>query len=263
MTSKGNRPSVPPDVYTRDYYQANCHGYAEFRESYGEIFSERFRIPLELAEISGGMRILDVGCGRGEILVDADKRGASAYGFDYAMSALEMATEAIAKRSQAHGILIHLANAQQLPYPDNCFDRVFMLDVVEHLYPYELHQALVEIRRVLRPTGRLIIHTMPNTWYYRWGYPPFRLFSRLRGKNLPVDPRNRWGYSEVHVNEQDLIMLRRELRAAGFKAKVWLQSTHSYGEEPNQFVRFVMRVLVTVYPFRFIFCDDLFAVATK
>ncbi len=263
MSSKDTQPSVSPEAYTRDYYQANCHGYAEFRESYGEIVSERFRIPLELAAISSGMCILDVGCGRGEILIHADKRGASAYGFDYAESALKMAAEAIAKHPQAHRILIHLANAQQLPYPDNCFDRVFMLDVVEHLYPHELHQSLIEIRRVLRPSGRLIIHTMPNTWYYRWGYPLFRMFHRLRGQKLPVDPRDRWGYSAVHVNEQDLIMLRRELKSAGFKAKVWLQSTHSYAEEPNELVRFVMRALVTLYPFRLIFCNDLFAVAVK
>ncbi len=58
----------------------------------------------------------------------------------------------------------------------------------------------------------MIIHTMPNTWYYKIGYPLFRFVQRLRGKHLPADPRERWGYREVHVNEQNLILLSRELQ---------------------------------------------------
>jgi SAM-dependent methyltransferase len=139
-----------------------------------------------------------------------------------------------------------------------------MLDVVEHLYPTELHRALCDLRRVLKPGGRLIIHTMPNTWYYRFGYPAFRFVERIRGKRLPADPRDRWAYlHEVHVNEQNLFLLRRELRRAGFSARVYLRSVQSYTEEPNRLVRRIMRLLATMYPFRWIFCNDLFAVATK
>jgi hypothetical protein len=104
---------------------------------------------------------------------------------------------------------------------------------------------------------------MPNTWYYKIGYPIFRVVQRLRGKHMPVDPRERWGYKEVHVNEQNLILLGRELRESGFRAKVWLYSTESYAEEPNKYARFVMHALVTIYPFRWFFCNDIFAIATK
>lgn len=255
--------SVSPEIYTRDYYESHCHGHAEFQDSKGESVAARLRLPFELSAIGRGMFVLDVGCGRGEILIQAARCGARAFGFDYAISALEVAADAISARPDADRILLHLGNAQWLPYPDNCFDRVFMLDVVEHLYPAELHQALAETRRVLRKRGRLIIHTMPNTWYYRFGYPLFRLVQRLRGKNLPIDPRDRWDYKQVHVNEQNLLLLRRELQAAGFKATVWLDPIQSYNEEPNRFVRFIMRALATLYPFRFVFCNDLFAVATK
>ena len=255
--------SVPPEVYTREYYESNCQGYVEFRQSRGATIPARLQIPLELAEIAADMSVLDVGCGRGEILVQAARRGARAIGFDYAIVALGIALESIAARPESDKILIHLGNARRLPYPDNHFDRVFMLDVVEHLYPDELHQTFTEIWRVLCPSGRLIVHTMPNTWYYRLGYPWFRIVQRLRGKHLPANPRARWGYPQVHVNEQNPISLYRALRAAGFKVKVWLRSTQSYAEEPNKYVRFAMRALVTIYPFRWIFCNDLFAIAVK
>lgn len=259
----GSRKTIAPDTYTRDYYESHCDGHAEFRTSCGAVLPERLRIPLKVAEMSSGMTVLDVGSGRGEVLMHASRVGARAFGFDYAVPALEIAAQAIAKERNANQVLLHQGNAQQLPYPQDFFDRAFMLDVVEHLYPEELHESLCEIRRVLRPKGQLIIHTMPNTWYYRFGYPPYRLLQRIRGNLLPADPRDRWGYKQVHVNEQNPIALSRALVAAGLKPRVWLESIHSYNEEQNPIVRLFMRALVSVYPFRFIFCDDVFALAVK
>jgi len=262
MTQSANK-FVPSEVYTREYYETNCQGYDEFQRTQGTIIPHRLRLPLSLAAIESGMSVLDVGCGRGEILIHASQQAAWTCGFDYAIAALEIASESIAAHHHSDKTLIHLGNARNLPYLDDQFDRVFMLDVVEHLYPSELHEVFVEIQRVLSPTGRLIIHTMPNTWYYRFGYPIYRFVQQLRGKKLPANPRDRWGYKEVHVNEQNPIALRRALRMAGFKTKVWLRSTQSYTEEPNKYARLCMRALVTIYPFRWIFCNDLFAVATK
>ncbi len=255
--------AVPPEVYTRDYYEAHCQGHVEFQQSRGGVLPDRLRIPLELANISSGMTILDVGCGRGEILLHAARLNAKAFGFDYALPAVEITTESLMGEPERGRILTHLGNARRLPYPGQTFDRVFMLDVVEHLYPMELYEAFQEIKRVLRPTGKLIIHTMPNTWYYAVGYPLFRFTQRLRGRHLPSDPRDRWQFKEVHVNEQNPIRLHRALKSAGLKADVWLRTTQAYAEEPNKYARLMMKMLVTIYPFRWIFCNDLFAVAMR
>jgi SAM-dependent methyltransferase len=263
MPTGHSQRTIPPETYTRDYYEANCHGYTEFQHSRGEVIPDRLKMPLDLAGSLAGKRVLDVGCGRGEVLLHATRRGAQAFGFDYAVAAVEIAAGSMAGPLDSRERLIHLANAQRLPYPSGRFDVAFMLDVVEHLYPAELHQALIEIRRVLKPGGCLIVHTMPNTWYYRFGYPAFRVVQGLRRRHQPSNPRDRWRYKEVHVNEQNPIRLQRSLSTAGFRAKVWLQSIHTYAEEPNRWVRWAMRALVTLYPFRWIFCNDLFAVATK
>ena len=138
-----------------------------------------------------------------------------------------------------------------------------MLDVVEHLTPEQLATALREAHRLLKPGGRLIVHTMPNTWYYRWGYPLYRRVQAARGVNLPRDPRARWGYAHLHVNEQNPLKLRAVLRQAGFRGRVWLRSTQDYPQEANPLVRAIMRLLTYLPGLRLIFCNDVFAMGIK
>ena len=130
--------------------------------------------------------------------------------------------------------------------------------------PNELDRALAECFRALAPGGRLLIHTMPNLWYYRYGYPLYRLAMRLRGKRLPADPRDRYRYTRhVHVNEQTLPALSRSLRRAGFRARVRLHNLQDFANESSAAVRAVNRFLVNVYPLAWIFCNDIVALATK
>ncbi|RMF26013.1 MAG: class I SAM-dependent methyltransferase [Chloroflexi bacterium] len=266
MNDQHPPPSVPPEVYTREYYERCCQGYEEFQKSRGRVLPLRLRIPLRLGALEPGMQVLDVGCGRGELLLHAAQRGAFACGLDYAREAVVIAQETIAGADRAYRdriLGVQQADARRLPYPARTFDRVFLLDIVEHLYPEELHEMLVEVRRVLKEGGFAVIHTMPNTWYYRFGYPLYRLLQRLRGVRLPANPRERWPYHHVHVNEQNPLSLRRALRAAGFSARVWLAPAQRYDYERNPLVRAGMEGVTRLYPFRWIFCNDLFAIARK
>ncbi len=259
-------PSVPSDVYTREYYESCCQGYEEFNRSQGATLPLRLSIPLDLAQITSGIRVIDIGCGRGEIVLHCALRGAKIWGLDYAAEAVKLAQKSLGEIAPADiwlKLAIQQADASRLPFPDNSVELIFMLDVVEHLYPNELSRAFDEAWRVLKPGGRIIIHTMPNLWYYHFGYPIFRWMERLRGNYIPKNPRERWPFSHVHVNEQDPPRLRQALQASRFKTRVWLKSTQSYKDETNLIVRWGMLFLTRVYPFRWIFCNDLFAVGEK
>lgn len=258
--------SISSSEYTRDYYLSSCQGHEEFISTKGRILPLRLSLPLSLAELTAGMQVVDIGCGRGEIILQCAKQGSISWGIDYAFPALELAKEALddsTNQEIINSIGIQQAEAQHLPFKNNSTDIVFMLDVVEHLLPDELRLAFGETLRILKPGGKLIIHTMPNLWYYHFGYPVYRFMQRLRGEKLPADPRQRWTYSHVHVNEQTPRTLKQAMIASGFHTKVWLQSTVSYEYESNQLVRRGMDFLTTVPPLRTVFCNDIFAVGTK
>jgi ubiquinone/menaquinone biosynthesis C-methylase UbiE len=162
---------------------------------------------------------------------------------------------------------VYRADAKRLPFPDGAFDRVLMFDVVEHLYPWELDAALVEVVRVLRAGGMFVVHTAPNRWYDVYAYPLVRLVRTIQGKGrlYPKDPRalNVAHNQDVHVNEQDMAGLRRNLKRAGFgRVKVWLNTPAQRRRESLPF-KLARHVAFHWPPFRWFFEREVFAVAVK
>jgi len=209
------------------------------------------------------MITVDIGCGRGELVRHLASNEIYTWGIDYSQNAIDIAQELLNQESAKIRTYagLQLASAMLIPIKSNSIDVVFMLDIVEHLYPEELSNSLSEVYRILKPGGKLIVHTMPNLWYYRYGYPLYRFIEQMRGKKLPANPRERFKYSHVHVNEQTPHSLARTL-SKYFRNRVWLQTTQDYNYEKNRLIRLGMRFLTAVYPFKFIFCNDIFAIAT-
>lgn len=262
--------TVPSELYDEEYFLNACEGYAEFKSSAGEYLSRRLEAALQVAGVRADMRILDVGCGRGEILRHIHRLGAQPFGVDYAEVAVRFSQQVLAAETEsevASVIRVQQANARQLPYPTAYFDRVLMLDIVEHLYPAELEEALNEAYRVLKPGGRLIVHTAPNLWYDRYAYRGVRLVRLLlgQGENYPRNPRAFLVPENlrVHVNEQSGLSLRRNLRRAKFQQlRVWLSTPEQHRREALPF-RVLRRILFEWPPFRWFFQREVFAVGEK
>lgn len=251
--------AIGQSAYTQDYYLTECEGFEEFIETRAARISPRLARPMEIADIQPHQRILDIGSGRGELVLHSAQRGAFSWGLDYAWEALRL-TKQLPRQSK---MAFQQANAQSLPFASNIFDTIFMLDIVEHLSSKELKIAFQEVHRVLKPTGRLIIHTMPNLWYYRYGYPLFRWVQFLRGQEIPKDPRSRWRYAHLHVNEQHPLKIRNSLKSANFHTKIWLESVQDYSRESSPIVRLIMKSLTHLPLLKLIFCNDIFAMGTK
>jgi cyclopropane fatty-acyl-phospholipid synthase-like methyltransferase len=263
-----DRPSLPPSLYTEEYFRTACEGFDEFNETQGERLSRRLESAFGVAEIAPGMRVLDVGCGRGEIVRHCARLGADAFGIDYAPVAVSMSQQAVTSDLRASGRTgVAQSDAKVLPFPSGHFDRALMFDVVEHLYPWELHQSMLEIRRVLKPGGMFVIHTAPNVWYDKYAYPLVRLVRRLMGEGAryPANPRllNVAVNVDVHVNEQSGLSLWQACRAAGFRVKkVWLASPPQNRTE-NKALAAARQVLFGWPPFRWFFEREVFTVAVK
>ena len=146
LNTTESRPgeSVPPEVYTREYYLNVCEGNLEFVDSRGRVLSDRLEDAMKTLSPVPGERILDVGCGRGEVVTASARTGAQVVGVDYAPDALLLSKETLSESGQddAAKVALLLSNAKFLPFRDNSFDKVVMLDLVEHLYPNELDLVL-------------------------------------------------------------------------------------------------------------------------
>ena len=124
-------------------------------ETMGTKLSPRLSKAWTLAEVTPGMHVLDLGYGRGEIVYQCAAMGAEAVGIDYSPDAMKLA-ESVLKQlddESAGRAQLIFGDMRRVPFPDNSFDRIFMLDIVEHLSPAELEAVLVEARRVLKEDG--------------------------------------------------------------------------------------------------------------
>jgi cyclopropane fatty-acyl-phospholipid synthase-like methyltransferase len=209
-------PAVPAEVYDTDYFLHRSAGSQSWRSSDGAARDPLYDGSLELARLQPGEAVLDLGTGRGELLVAAVQRGAGrAVGVEYSSAAVALARQTLAHAAVADQAQVIHADARELPVPDASFDLVTLLDVVEHLAEDELAVALREARRALRPGGRIFVHTFPTRTLYEVTYRLQRASRSHRREQWPKDPRNQLERT-MHINEQSLRSLRSALRAAGY-----------------------------------------------
>lgn len=118
---------------------------------------------LDRADPQRGQRILEIGCGTGNLLTALGRRGLdiAAVGIDPDPAALGRARRKAARRRLP--IRFEQAFAGALPLPDAGFDRVLSAFMLHHLDEAGRLGALREARRVLRPGGQLHIVDIDGT----------------------------------------------------------------------------------------------------
>ena len=125
---------------------------------------------LALAGDVAGRRILDAGCGSGPLFAALRGLGAIVTGFDKSAGMVELA-----RRRLGDGADLLVAElGSPLPFPDDTFDDVTASLVLHYLEDWG--PALAELRRVLRPGGRLIVSVdhpfAENLWHREAGLEP-------------------------------------------------------------------------------------------
>lgn len=137
---------------------ASANNYDSFAEAYtaeteANLVNGYYTRPavLDLAGDVAGRRILDAGCGSGPLSAALRDRGAVVTGLDSSAGMLELA-----RRRLGPGADLRLADlGSPLPFEGGTFDDVVAALVLHYLQDWSA--PLAELRRVLKPGGRLIV----------------------------------------------------------------------------------------------------------
>lgn len=169
-------------------------------------------------------RLLDIGCGTGRTTHELEARGYDVVGMDISKPMIEQA--------QAHlsDVPLILSDAADLPFAENSFEYVlFSFNGIDYLHPEEQRlKALAEIRRVLRPQGRVAFNSH-NSWYFNFfALEPLDRASWQEMKQwwqrtvLDGTVRSRYKreqrkYGDTYTYFIDPLSQKRQLRNAGFQ----------------------------------------------
>lgn len=243
-----NQPSsLGPELYDKDYYLKSLPGF-EYLEK--DKVDPAILETTRFGAITAGDRILDFGCGRGNLVIELAKRGVYAVGVDFSKDAVEFAETYAAQFSEEvrnHAQFFQLT-MNDLQF-ENEFDKIIFNQVYEHLRDWELTILIEKFKRALKLEGLLVIST-PNLNYIRYLYPlkrilelPFKWIKEplrvLRGKSKHTSSFKKFlreifkiqypdsEHTRLHINLQTPNSIRRFLNEQGFSTQVSCVDRHS------------------------------------
>ncbi|HOE69381.1 MAG TPA: class I SAM-dependent methyltransferase [Candidatus Omnitrophota bacterium] len=174
--------------------------------------SETFPL-LELVRNLRGAKVLDVGCGTGRFLARFPD-GNTLFGMDLSENMLQAAQKKI------HRAHLTVASATAIPFPDNSFDLVYSVRVIQHIRDQQ--RMIAELSRVCKPGGHVILITY-NTWSLLNIYKHIRMSWLGRILNIPfgfiLKERSffgPWGFE--YDNYCSIPEVRRMYGVAGLKS---------------------------------------------
>ncbi len=182
------------------YYPATYYGSQDSKRFPGPVeflqdslYASRVR---QIEKIRGGRkgRVLDIGCGRGLLLQQFQKRGWEVHG-------TEMDDKSAAFAREVLKLPIQTGDLASLNFPENHFDAIVMWHVLEHIPA--VAELLREVKRFLKPGGIFLV-AVPN-----FGSPEAQL------------SRDNWFHLDVprHLNHFTRDTLLNELSSAGLVAR--------------------------------------------
>ena len=212
------------DLYDETYYRSNCGGWEFYEQAARRTFEDgRIRSMIDLLHRQPAARVLDLGCGRGEIAIFAASQGAEVTAIDYSQAAIDILEDACAELTELPGT-IHAIKGDATTFNDGRkYDAILAGDLVEHLAPSELDRLYTNAAELLAPNGQLILHTFPNRWNYDYAMPRLRRRIESGGGSFEVNPRSRYELL-MHINEQNPRLMRRQIRQHFAHVEMWFGS---------------------------------------
>lgn len=132
-----------------DLWETNAGWWQAACTDGADVEYEEQILPLVARHLAGARRVLDVGCGEGQVARRLAAAGATVVGVDPAAAQLAVA------RARAGGPVYARSSADALPFGDGAFDAVVICLALEHVDDFA--HALREAARVLEPGGTFLL----------------------------------------------------------------------------------------------------------
>jgi SAM-dependent methyltransferase/DNA-binding transcriptional ArsR family regulator len=134
-----------------------------------DLFGEQFLVPITMALVDPTLIVADLGCGAGDMTAQLAPSVARVIAIDHEAGMLDIASKRL---SHFDNVDLHLGELTALPIDDAVVDIALVMLVLHHVTAVE--EALHEIRRVLKPNGRLVLLDMTRhdreSYRYRMGH---------------------------------------------------------------------------------------------
>lgn len=239
-------------TYAKDYYIQDCGGFDAYKKYQGKRLEEpRLQAVAAIASLKKQGRVLDLGCGRGELTYYFAQKGFAVTAIDYSPNSIELAQKCF------HG-QENLKSKVDFHCDDVCtvalqgqYDLAVASDIIEHLSFEEVDTLYHRVATILQSDGLFILHTFPNLWYYQYEHPRKRRIAAAMGAYLPAQPRTRYEML-MHINEQSPRVLKKQLSKHFEHVLIWFGDPNNPG---GSLLRKFSKQAVRAAP-------DLFAIAS-
>ena len=164
-------------------------------------YFQKYRISkvLQIYTPSKNERVLDLGCGLGTFCFAVAPFCQDVTGLDYSRKSINLCNQLLTLTPYQNINLI-CADAQETPFVSESYDVIICADLVEHLYPQDFEDVLVECRRLLKPSGKLVI----------WAPHRGHLLEHLKNRNILLKR------DVTHVHYKSMPYLLDNLRQSHF-----------------------------------------------
>jgi cyclopropane fatty-acyl-phospholipid synthase-like methyltransferase len=254
------KETVSEDVkhlYTEEYFMGSATGHDEFRTFNGKYdqLLDKFQMVVERLKLNRADNFLDIGCGRGEMVIYHAITGGKSTGVDFSDEAIKLAKE---KARELNADCSFIVSSFEKIDEQNKFDKIVSIDFIEHISVEEGKAFFTKCYNLLLPGGRLVMYTYPNTIRRKYGYGLIRALSIIKGKPMPkMEPDTVSDhYKQYHLNEQSYFTLKASAENAGFK-KVNVQYFDMSIKDSY------LKTLLINTPFRHLFLKGLTLIADK
>lgn len=212
---------IDPKIYDRQYFFSDwCEGFAEFeKNSLSPIKQEE----IKLLNLKTNDKVLDIGCGRGDIAWFLSQNHYDFWAIDYSTEAISLTKTRV--RNEYHQRII-LCDARMIDMPSNSFDKILLGDIIEHMTFQDAIKTINQAHRLLNPGGILVIHTSPNLWFKKLVYPLAKIFLILFRQQTTAHKLEKTIQASFtyHIDEYTPLSLRQLMKRTNFKQfKVWIK----------------------------------------